>query len=169
MKKKKTLSVLIISALFLVNCNKDDSSVATPTKNVNPIIGIWKLVEEHENGIALRLSDCSLEETYIFSAEQFVHEIYAVSQRPKEFFANDNSNSVTKNFSQDNNTAIKCEKDWQGVGSWSAQENNYTLKINGTTENRTIRFTNASHKFYYEETTTTFGVTKVKRYVYQRQ
>lgn len=76
---------------------------------------------------------------------------------------------LMKNLSQDNNTGIKCEKDWQGVGSWSAQENNYTLKMDGTTENRTIYFTNASHKFYYEETTTVFGVTKVKRYVYQRQ
>lgn len=96
MKKMKTLLILLISALFLVNCNKDDSSVVTPTKNVNPIIGIWKLVEEHENGFVLRLGDCSLEETYIFSAEQFIHEIYAVSQSAKTLFEHDNFNAVNE-------------------------------------------------------------------------
>ncbi|WP_154652589.1 lipocalin family protein [Flavobacterium rivuli] len=76
MKKQLSLVFSLVAAfLILIGCNNDDDSPAT----ANPIIGTWKLTEVYLNGQAVATNSCELEETYIFGADQFTHELYGNS------------------------------------------------------------------------------------------
>ncbi|MEZ0005085.1 hypothetical protein ABH942_000428 [Flavobacterium sp. 28YEA47A] len=193
MKKITAIILLIITGLLLSNCNKDDDN----TRDMgNAIVGTWKLVEEYTDGNAVSLNSCALQETYIFGAEQFTHEVYSNSSRrmgshddddngddngddnsddnsdddDDDHATDDNSddNGSDDNDDDDNGTG-ECLLSEQKIGFWTAQDTTYILTIDGTSENLIIHFTDSNNRFYYEKTVIINGVTKVKRYVFQRQ
>jgi len=76
MKKQLSLVFSIVAALLIfIGCNNEDNNTAT----ANPVIGTWKLTEVYLNGQAVAATSCELEETYIFGADQFTHELYGNS------------------------------------------------------------------------------------------
>lgn len=197
MKKITAIILLILSGLILSNCNKDDDNARD---GENSIIGTWKLIEEYTDGTAVSLNSCALQETYIFGAEQFTHEIYSNSSRRSgassddegdddggddnsddedddssddhgDDGSDDTSDDTSDDVSDDNddNPSGECLMQDQKIGFWTAQNNNYVLTVDGVSENLTIHFSDANNRFYYEKTITVSGVTKVKRYVFQRQ
>lgn len=197
MKKITAIILLIISGLILTNCNKDDENARD---NGNSIIGTWKLVEEYTDGTAVSLNSCALQETYIFGAEQFTHEIYSNSSRragassdddgdddngddnsddhsddedddSSDDHEDDNSDDTSDDVSDDDddNPSGECLMQDQKLGFWIVQNDNYVLTVDGVSENLTIHFIDANNRFYYEKTVVVNGVTKVKRYVFQRQ
>lgn len=194
MKKITAIILLIITGLLLSNCNKDDDN----TRDMgNAIVGTWKLVEEYTDGNAVSLNSCALQETYIFGSEQFTHEVYSNSARRMgshddddngDDNGDDNSDDNSDddddddhstddntddggsddNDDDDNGTG-ECLMSEQKIGFWTAQDTTYVLTIDGVSENLIIHFTDSNNRFYYEKTVTVNGVTKVKRYVFQRQ
>ncbi len=196
MKKITAIIILIITGLLLSNCNKDDDN----TRDMgNGIVGTWKLVEEYTDGNAVSLNSCVLQETYIFGAEQFTHEVYSNSARRMgshddddngddngddnsddnddnsddnndDHISDDNDdNGASDDNDDDDNGTGKCLLSDQKIGFWTAQDNTYILTIDGASENLTIHFTDGNNRFYYEKTIIVNGVSRVKRYVFQRQ
>ncbi|WP_306567291.1 hypothetical protein [Flavobacterium lindanitolerans] len=195
MKKFTVIILLIITGLVLSNCNKDDDN----TRDMgNAIVGTWKLVEEYTDGNVVSLSSCALQENYIFGSEQFTHEIYSNSSRRMSSHDDDdngddnsddnsddnnddnddnsddnNDDNVSDDNSDDNddddNGTGECLMSEQKIGFWTAQDTTYILTIDGVSENLTIHFTDGNNRFYYEKTVTINGVSRVKRYVFQRQ
>jgi hypothetical protein len=72
MKKKiLLLCTAIIAIVFVISCNNDDDN-----KTANPVIGTWKLTALYTDGKSTTLTNCEMEETYIFGPEQYTHETY---------------------------------------------------------------------------------------------
>lgn len=195
MKKITAIILVLLSGFLLTNCNKDDDNMRS---SANSIIGTWKLIEEYTDGTAVSLNSCSLQENYIFGAEQFTHETYSNSSRRFETFSDDDSDDeggddnsddedddssddhgddgstddTSDDVSDDNDDnpgGGECLMQAQKIGFWTAQDNRYTLTIDGVSEILTIQFTDANNRFHYEKTVMVNGVARVKRYVFQRQ
>ncbi|WP_296151432.1 hypothetical protein [uncultured Flavobacterium sp.] len=107
--KKITLFILvIISGIIFSNCNKDDDNVRTSTDS---IVGTWKLIEEYTDGTAVSLNDCLLQETYIFGADQFTHEIYSNTSGRFSQFGGDDDDDESSDDEDDNSGSDDDEDD----------------------------------------------------------
>jgi|SRR6218665_361896 len=195
--KRICLFLLVLAMVFSASCNKNDDNIVSGS-NTEAIIGTWKLVEETTDGVSRTLSDCEKQETYIFGAEQLTHEVFSGSGDDSDDETDDETDDSTDDSTDDNtddetdedsdddhdddsddeeeddddrhNKAEACNLLSQKLAFWS-NEGAYGYKFTypDATENHNVIFTESNNRFYFEKTETTNGVTKVKRYVFQRQ
>jgi len=67
------------------------------------------------------------------------------------------------------NTGGVCALSQTVIGYWLNANGTYTFNANSTTESKTIHFTDAANKFYFEVSETANGTTVTRKYVFQRQ
>lgn len=195
--KRICLFLLVLVLAFSASCNKNDDNIVGGS-NTEAIIGTWKLVEESTDGVSRTLTDCEKQETYIFGAEQLTHEVYSGSGDDNDDDGSDDetddetddgSDDETDDESDDDhdddsddegddegdddddkNKVETCNLLSQKLAFWSNEgTNGYKFIYTDLTENYNVIFTESNNKFYFEKTETVNGVTKVKRYVFQRQ
>ena len=194
--KRITLLVLVCLTIIIAGCNKNDDNIAGGTINTDEaIIGTWKLSAVLTDGAETTIGNCDKEETYIFGTEQLTHEVYLSSDDDddddddsddesddhsddssdddSDDSSDDDSDDSSDDDSDDDNRSGKvetCTLLTRKLAYWSNEgSNHYKLTFTDVTENHNITFTEANNKFYFEKTVTERGVTKVKRYIFQRQ
>ena len=190
--KRIALLLLVCLTVIISGCNKNDDNISGGTVNTDEaIIGTWKLTALLTDGAETTIGNCDKEETYIFGNDQLTHEVYLSSNDDDDSDdetddhsddesddssdddSDDSSDDNSDDDSDDDNRSGKvetCTLLTRKLAYWSNEGANiYKLTFTDVTENHLITFTEANNKFYFEKTVTERGVTKVKRYVFQRQ
>jgi len=189
--KRITLVLFVCLAVVFAGCNKNDDNIVGGSSTTEAIIGSWKLVAELTDGTERSLTDCEKEELYIFGTEQLTHEVYSTSSDETDDESDDEGDDESDDISSDDedsddesdeesdedsddddddDKAASCMLLTRKLAYWSNEGASvYKLTYTDVTESHNVTFTESNNKFYFEKTVTERGVTKVKRYVFQRQ
>jgi len=119
---KKLILFLSVFVLLCTSCNSDDDS---GSQNQDPIIGTWTHYKLFIDGVEESLTNCEMQETFIFNSNGNVsYKYYEVIQGV-------------------------CELEESTSGSWANEGNNiYTLTIEGGSSSQELTFEN--NTFYFE-------------------
>ena len=119
---KKAILLLSTLALFLTSCNSDDDS-----GNQDIIIGTWTYHQLFVNGVGQNLTDCEMQETFIFAAD----------------------GTVFYEYYEEDQGACVLEEDVSGT--WTNDGDSiYTLTVDGESSSEELTF--EGNTFYFEYT-----------------
>lgn len=125
--KIKILSLLLILAVSLTSCSREDDAPSEPTQSTTGLIGTWDLDFYVEGGTLVEEIVCSEQVTYVFSKD---------SRYTKTTYAGEGATSCK--------LAVIVNGTWANLS-----DNQYALTPNGseTEENLNITFQDSFTKF----------------------
>lgn len=117
---KQIILLFTVFALLCTSCNSDDDAGSQ-----DPIIGTWTYHQSFVDGVEEPLSNCEMQETFIFSSDGSVYyEYFEIIQG-------------------------NCELEESVTGSWINNGNgNYTSIVEGSSSSQDVTFD--GNTFYYE-------------------